>query len=318
MVEDDRTLVDQIPRDQRSEVQAGIEAGTARRTPTLTLSRGPNQGQFVAIEARSRAVFIGRDATCEFPIDDPSVSRRHARVYIDSSHGPQSQVSVQDLDSTNGTLLNGKPVQKAVLAHGDHVHVGDVVLRFEMLDPVDIAYRDGIARRVEDSERDPLTRLLSRGALDEHLPLVLERCEARALPISAVMMDLDHFKRVNDTYGHPAGDEVLKTAAGIVSEAIRREDLAVRFGGEEFLIVLPGARRLHARLLAERLRERLAAARFEGLDALHVTCSLGVAERAMFESVEQWMDRADKALYRAKERGRNRSEAAPMPPSKTS
>ncbi len=308
MVEDDHTLVDQVPRNERSEV----EAGAARRTPTLTMSRGPNPGQFAAIGVRNRAVFIGRDATCEFPIDDPSVSRRHARVYLDSSE-QRTQVVVQDLDSTNGTLVNGQPIEWAVLSTGDHVNVGDVVLRFEMLDPVDIAYRDGMAQKVEDSDRDPLTRLLSRGAMSEHLPPLVERCEARGWPISALMMDLDHFKKVNDTLGHPAGDVVLQAAANIVADTIRREDLAVRFGGEEFLIVLPGARRLHGRLLAERLRERLAEHRFEGLGELRVTCSLGVAERATFEDIDAWLDRADKALYRAKERGRNRSEAAPMP-----
>ena len=309
MVEDDRTLVDQIPRNERSEV----EAGAARRTPTLTMSRGPNPGQFAAIEVRSRAIFIGRDATCEFPIDDPSVSRRHARVYMDSS-SHRTEVVVQDLDSTNGTLVNGQPIQRAVLSTGDHVHVGDVVLRFEMLDPVDIAYRDGMARKVEDSELDPLTRLLSRAGLSEHLPPMIERCEARGWPVSAVMMDLDRFKLVNDRHGHPAGDVVLRAAANIVAETIRREDLAVRFGGEEFLIVLPGARRLHARLLAERLRENMVEARFEGLGDLRVTCSLGVAERATLEAVDDWLARADQALYRAKERGRNRSEASPMPP----
>jgi two-component system, cell cycle response regulator len=313
MVEDDRTLVDQIPRNERSEV----EATAARRTPTLTMSRGPNPGQFAAIEVRSRAIFIGRDATCEFPIDDPSVSRRHARVYMDNSNS-NSQVVVQDLDSTNGTLLNGQPIQRAVLSSGDHVHIGDVVLRFEMLDSVDIAYRDGIARKVQDSDLDPLTRLLSRAAMSEHLPGMIERCEARGWPMSAVMMDLDLFKEVNDNYGHPAGDVVLQSAAAIVADAIRREDLAVRFGGEEFLIILPGARRLHARLLAERLRERLSEAKFDGLPSLRVTCSLGVAERVTFEAVDDWLERADKALYRAKDRGRNRSEAAPMPTSKPS
>ncbi len=311
MSQDDRTLLDQVPPTLRSEVQSGIRGGNAPRTPTLTMASGPNPGRFAAIGIDDRTVFIGRDASCEFSIDDPSVSRRHARVYQDHSSGRGPDVVVQDLGSTNGTLVNGQQVKRALLSHGDRIHIGDVLLRFEMLDPIDIAYRDGVARKVEDSDRDPLTRLLSRAAMDAHLPDLLARCDEKGWPVSALMMDLDHFKQVNDTRGHAAGDTVLKAAAEIVRDAVRKEDLAIRFGGEEFLVVLAGARRLNARVLAERLRERIAAARFDHMPDLQVTASLGVAERGAVEPLESWIDRADKALYRAKDRGRNRSEAAP-------
>ncbi|HCP44656.1 MAG TPA: hypothetical protein DIU15_01270, partial [Deltaproteobacteria bacterium] len=199
------------------------------------------------------------------------------------------------------------------LGHGDRVHIGDILLRFEMLDTIDIAYRDGVARQVEESERDPLTGLMRRSAMQDYLPDLVERCQSHSVPLSAVMMDLDHFKQINDTLGHAAGDEVLRRSGAIVNETIRKDDLAIRYGGEEFLLILAGARRLHARLLAERLRETIAAAKFDGLADLKVTASLGVGELAAGETVAQWIERTDKALYRAKERGRNRSEAAPRP-----
>lgn len=312
MTDDDRTLVDKVPRTLRSEVRGALDA-EPDRTPTLTVLSGPGPGRFVAIEQRNRAVFMGRDATCEFVLDDPSVSRRHARVYVDSLPDSGSAVVLQDLGSTNGTLVNDRQVDRRVLVHGDRIHIGDVLLRFEMLDRVDIAYRDGIARRVEESERDPLTGLMARVALEKYLPALLQHCAERDSPVSAVMIDLDHFKRINDTRGHAAGDEVLRRVGEILADTSRKDDLAIRYGGEEFLLVLAGARRLHGRLTAERVRERMAATRFPSMPDLFVTCSLGVAEWTPGEPVEAWLERADRALYRAKERGRNRSESEGSP-----
>ena len=294
----------------RAEVRAEPR-GPVVRTPTLTMVLGPDQGSFVSIDGRNRAMFLGRDVGCDFHIDDPSVSRRHARIYLEAMPGGgEAQVILQDLESTNGSFVNNDAVRRVVLNHGDRIHLGDVLLRFEMLDKEDMDFRHGLARQIEDSDKDPLTGLLSRVAMDEHLPFLLERCEDEELPISAVMLDLDHFKQVNDTRGHSAGDAVLRVAAQILINEVREDDLAIRYGGEEMLLVLAGARRLHARLLAERVREAIAQARFPGLTGLVVTASLGVAERAPGEPVDSWLDRADKALYKAKHRGRNRSEGA--------
>ncbi len=271
----------------------------------------PEAGRRTSIDLRNRAVFLGRDESCEFTIDDPSVSRRHARIYREQRAGDVAAIIIQDLGSTNGTYVNDHPTDRARLQSGDAIFLGDVELRFEMLDSVDIAYLDGLERAVQDSEKDALTGLLHRGALDSQLPRLIERCEENSWPVSAVLLDLDHFKKVNDTRGHAAGDQVLRVVGALVRDAVRREDLAIRYGGEEILIVLAGTRRLHALLMADRMREAIASTRFPTMLDLFVTGSFGVAERTAGESVEDWLDRADKALYSAKSAGRNRAEAAP-------
>ena len=311
MVDDnERTLIDQVPSALRSEARLN-DPDEDHRTPTLTMVSEPEAGRRTSIDLRNRAVFLGRDESCEFTIDDPSVSRRHARIYREQRAGELAAIIIQDLGSTNGTYVNDHPTDRARLQSGDAIFLGDVELRFEMLDSVDIAYLDGLERAVQDSEKDPLTGLLHRGALDTQLPRLIERCEENAWPVSAVLLDLDHFKKVNDTRGHAAGDQVLRVVGALVRDAVRREDLAIRYGGEEILIVLAGTRRLHALLMADRMREAIASTRFPTMLDLFVTGSFGVAERGEEETVEDWLDRADKALYAAKAAGRNRAEAAP-------
>jgi diguanylate cyclase (GGDEF)-like protein len=123
--------------------------------------------------------------------------------------------------------------------------------------------------------------------------------------LSVIMLDLDHFKRVNDRFGHAAGDEVLETLGGMLRQQLRREDLALRFGGEEILLVLPGIDLEGARLVAERLRLLTAAQVFSRCEH-RVTASFGVAGREADEGWEALLKRADQALYRAKAEGRNR------------
>lgn len=309
MADDEHTLIDQVPSSQRSE--AALARERTPRTPTLTIVSEPTPGRRISVEVRTRAIFIGRDEQCELTIDDPSVSRRHARIYTEKRAGEAPCIVLQDLGSTNGTFVNDQPTDRSNIESGDTIYLGDVELRFEMLDPVDLAYLDGLERAVSESERDTLTGLLNRAAMDEHVPRLMERCTENGWPISAVVLDLDHFKRVNDDRGHAAGDQVLRVVGALIRDAIRKEDLAIRYGGEEFLIVLAGTRRLHALLMADRLRDAIASTRFPAMPDLYVTASLGVAERIPDEIADDWIERADKALYSAKRSGRNRTEAAP-------
>ena len=158
---------------------------------------------------------------------------------------------------------------------------------------------------------DPLTGLLNRRALSERLTTEMERALRYDTSVALLLVDLDHFKRVNDTHGHLAGDGVLRVVAELLGEEARSSDLVGRYGGEEFLIVLPETDDAGAAVLAERMRERVAMHAFRAWEdgrTLRVTTSIGVATfpAARIESVEDLFARADAALYRAKADGRDR------------
>ncbi len=152
---------------------------------------------------------------------------------------------------------------------------------------------------------DPLTHVANRRKLEETFYLEAERASRLGQPLTAVLMDIDHFKSVNDTYGHAMGDTVLKELARMISRQARPYDLVARYGGEEFLILMPGAGLEQGKAAAERFRSHVAAARIEGLPHA-VTASFGVATLKPGEMPQTLFDRADKALYRAKAEGRNR------------
>jgi diguanylate cyclase (GGDEF)-like protein len=164
-----------------------------------------------------------------------------------------------------------------------------------------------IARLRHLSESDPLTLLHNRRCLLERLPALVADCRQRGAPLSAVMADLDHFKQVNDSYGHPVGDEVLVEAADRLRQSCRLSDLPARWGGEEFLVLLPDTRRGEARAMAERIRELIGRQPFvTSAGPLRVTASVGAAELDADEGPSSLLQRADEALYRAKDSGRNR------------
>jgi diguanylate cyclase (GGDEF)-like protein/PAS domain S-box-containing protein len=155
---------------------------------------------------------------------------------------------------------------------------------------------------------DPLTELLNRRKIEMELDLELKKSRRLGLPLSLIFCDLDYFKNINDQYGHPVGDEVLKGVSRHLQAGIREYDRAARYGGEEFLIMLPQTKAEIAVEIAERLRlsiERWRLIHREKLWPFKVTISLGVAELNRDESMVSLIDRADKALYRAKQGGRN-------------
>ncbi len=155
---------------------------------------------------------------------------------------------------------------------------------------------------------DPLTGLLNRRGLEVELPKLLALARRYQAPLSVVMLDIDHFKRVNDTYGHPVGDEVLKLLGRILKASVRQEDLAVRYGGEEFLLFLYGAGREAAKEVVERIRYRFRSQKVDPIP-YPLTLSAGIAGGEVPENeaqVEEWILKADYALLRAKETGRDR------------
>lgn len=158
---------------------------------------------------------------------------------------------------------------------------------------------------------DQLTGAYSRRHIFKQLDRMVASRARHGTQATLIMFDLDHFKRINDTYGHPTGDRALKRATRVVSAELRSEDMLGRIGGEEFLVALPMTDAASARPLAERLRQALAKSSIvDGSSTIHLPASFGVAELRPAESATEWFRRVDGALYRAKEQGRNRVEVA--------
>ncbi len=154
---------------------------------------------------------------------------------------------------------------------------------------------------------DPLTGVSNRRYFEETAAKTLAFSRRQGIPLSLVMADIDHFKQFNDRYGHTVGDEVLVAFASMLSHSCRIEDTVVRYGGEEFLVLLPGTTLLQARLIAERLREKTELLSLPGVEE-GIRSSFGVTEFLADETLEEFIERVDQALYRAKSRGRNRVE----------
>lgn len=162
-------------------------------------------------------------------------------------------------------------------------------------------------KRLEAAARyDILTGLLNRQSLEARMVLETRKSVDRASALCGLMLDIDHFKLVNDSYGHVVGDEVLRVVGKELRKCLRREDYAGRYGGEEFFVVLPGSSRLTARAIAERIRKSVESTFLEARDArISVTVSIGLAEFQKAEPIIDWVERADAAMYRAKQAGRN-------------
>lgn len=249
---------------------------------------------------------IGRASTAEISLPEVmSVSRHHARLrYIGDS------VTIEDLDSTNGTYVNDRILTGvAELQSGDRFQVGTVHFKFLRERDPEHAYHQAIYQLVT---HDGLTEIFNKRKFDEESEREMARAQRYERPLSLILFDIDHFKDVNDRFGHLCGDFVLKRIAGICGELLRPEQLFARIGGEEFSVLCPETGLEGAGHLAERLRESIAdaAIEFAGVE-VPIRCSFGVAERRSgTESFEVLFADADTALYRSKNEGRNRTTLA--------
>lgn len=282
-------------------VRANVEGVLHQAPPewALVAYAGAALGRVFPLSAGE--VLVGRSPESGIALLDSEVSRHHARIWVE-----EGRIRLEDLGSTNGTRLNGEPIHGPVeVRTGDRLAIGGHVLKVVFLDPLERAFHETL---LDLSTKDPLTGLANRAAtLSEFqnrfgLSLRYDR------PLSIAVCDLDHFKRVNDTHGHGAGDLVLRNFGACLVATLREADLAGRIGGEEFLMVLPETDLTGARPFSDRLRRALAAAPVQlPTGPLAVTCSLGIAERtAADQDPGQLLARADAALYRAKATGRDR------------
>ncbi|HUL58765.1 MAG TPA: GGDEF domain-containing protein [Anaeromyxobacteraceae bacterium] len=245
-------------------------------------------------------VVLGRDAGCGVRLESDDVSRRHARV-APAAGGH----AVADLGSTNGTFVNGEEVRARRLARGDLLRVGPFALEYRPAgDPAARLHAELHLRATVD----PLTRLLNRGAFEEALAREVARARRGGTPLAVLIVDVDHFKRVNDGHGHAAGDAVLREIASRIAAAARGGDVVGRIGGEEMAVALPGADLAAAREAGERIRARVAGtALAAGALGLAVTVSIGAAALLAADAdAAPLLARADARLYQAKRSGRDR------------
>lgn len=285
------------------------------RRPALVFMRGEQLAAPIPLERDE--VILGRALEADVRVNDARASRLHARIRAE--HDPDASATryrLTDLGSTNGTLLNGQPATDAFLQNGDKITIGEHLIRFNLLDDLDSEFQRQLYRLIA---HDELTGLLTSKSFFSELRREAARAESEGRPFCVLMMDLDHFKQVNDTCGHLVGSQTLEEIGGLITRALRAGDVAARFGGEEFAAFLLDADCAQALVAAERVRsaveEHIFSATRHGASpgesrALRITISIGVAAypddaRDPIELIEL----ADTALYHAKQSGRNRVSA---------
>ena len=277
----------------------------------LLVLAGPQFGSIFPL-AGGRDLVLGRREDADVQISDDGVSRVHASIRV------QGEGAVlKDLGNANGTYVDGKRVPDAHIEHGARIQVGGhTTLKFIWADELDARYRMKLA---EGALQDPLTGLYNRRHFDERLSSELAAAQRHGRPVSILMIDVDHFKTVNDEHGHLAGDEALKMVAFVLRGAVRKEDVLARYGGEEFVVIARETLLEGARVLAERIRRAVERSHcaWQGRDlgvtvSIGVTVSAGLSQFVEGRSEREAIEAADRALYLAKQGGRNRVVALPM------
>jgi diguanylate cyclase (GGDEF)-like protein len=261
---------------------------------------GPEIGRRIALT--NSQYIVGRDSDAGLVVSRSSVSRQHARLYVDDD----GNWWVEDLNSTNGTFVNEARIKAQLLNEGDQVRFGDAIYKFLSGSNIETAYHEAIHSM---AIQDGLTGIHNKRYFMEFLEREIAVASRHGHPLTLVMFDVDHFKTVNDSHGHLAGDAVLKELAYRIRPRIRREDLFARYGGEEFACVLPSTPLQGGVVFAEQLRGLVEArpCKFDG-QVIPFTISVGVTtmHRETGIDPEGLIKRADDNLYAAKRGGRNR------------
>ncbi len=248
-------------------------------------------------------ILIGRSLDCDIVLEDQGVSRRHLQI----TKYPL-KVEISDQGSTNGTYINDvRMFAPTTLNNGDRIKIGNTIFKFIWSDDLEADYYDTL---YQYTIRDGLTGLFNKKYLLEMLDKEFLRAQKSRQSFSVMMIDIDFFKKVNDSYGHIAGDRVLIKVAEMVKNYIQETDCAARFGGEEFSILLPETKLEGASFIAERVRLAVQGLVFtEGSKEITVSVSIGVAEiAASMKSGLELLNKADEKLYVAKNSGRNKVE----------
>jgi diguanylate cyclase (GGDEF)-like protein len=246
------------------------------------------------------SLIIGRSSKADIQIDQESVSRNHCKII-----NTGKTIMMRDLGSTNGTYVNDELIDEYVLRDGDFIKIGRSIFKFLSGNNIENAYHEEIYRL---TTVDGLTQVYNKRYFLETIEREIGRAQRYRRELSLIIFDIDHFKKINDTYGHLAGDHVLKHLAMVIKSRIRREDILSRYGGEEFAIILPEIDRDNATQFADKIRRLIEKAVFKFEETeIPVTISIGVASYAPEHGdVNEFIKIADDKLYEAKMQGRNR------------
>ena len=282
------------------------EANREDASPVLVVISGNllDIGRILPIVKKD--LVIGRDQNVDFRLHDSQISRRHLKISELKTYKNEPAFIVTDMQSTNGTLLNGKKIESGWCRLGETISLGESILLFR-LETVSKFHTPSNPLRL--ISKDPLTGVFNRRAFDqiakqEHQQAaMMERC------YSLILIDIDNFKKINDSLGHPTGDIVLKKVAESMNEQVRSSDILARVGGEEFAVLLPSQTALGGFKLAERLRMAVMRLNLEKIKpGLKITISLGVSTGDPREDTfENVYAAADRALLKAKKEGRNQT-----------
>ena len=299
------------------DLEPAAPPGKEGRDAFLVVQSGAMVGRQFRVE-KARTI-LGRSDTNEVVLREDGVSRRHATV--ERAAAGLVLVDGEPTDrggfkrSTNGVWANGERIERHLLQDGDRIQLGPTgpVLKFAYLDQIDVQAGQEM---FDKATRDGLTGAYKKEYFAEQLRIDFVFSVRKKQQLSLCLLDIDFFKKINDTYGHPVGDQTLKTLAALISDALREEDVFARYGGEEFAILLRDTDGERSFLIAERIRRAIEKHEFLADDIrIPVTVSMGVStlfdgKKQLHESSRDLLKAADELLYAAKRGGRNRVEAA--------
>jgi len=273
--------------------------------PYLVIFIGQDSGK--RHKLRSGSMTIGRSPQADITIEDDWASRVHCVI-----HWKDDFFELEDRDSTNGTYVNTHKIRRIQVLPGVPIQVGHSLLKIEYKDEAELELEKNLHR---SASIDGLTGIFNRQYFMNRAAEELAYARRHQCSLGVIMIDIDHFKLINDTYGHQMGDFVLNRFASIINANKRPEDVFARYGGEEFIILPRGdLSKEGMHLHSERFRQTIETSEFAfGETRVRITISLGfhlamVVDGDQEPSIDEWIGKADEALYRAKDLGRNRTE----------
>ncbi len=282
------------------ETSPGKSADIDKLEPYLIILSGLEQGKQYKLSKLYNT--FGRTSGVDIMINDSKVSRKHGVFIIHPDH-----IVLEDNNSTNGCFVNGIRVKhRKTLALTSRIEVGNTLMKIEFKKASEVHTEKAI---YSAAYTDDLTHLLNRRSFIKRAQEAFSLCKRNNGNMAIIMCDVDHFKQINDTYGHPAGDHILKELAKLLH--LRKDDIVARYGGEEFIILMRNTTKESARLQAERIRKTVEQFNFMVQEQkIFITISIGICHQRGKDhyALDAVIKKADDALYLAKKKGRNRIE----------